>query len=121
MLTCDLSDYEGKVVDIIVAAKPKKSDVYCPIARIDNVAVYGLEGTFFTRLVDWNDGTDGSYKKAGVVLDYGMNSQKYVEPDTTNIDGEYFSGASKKIPNNTTTHKLKSENIGFFEIKVNVI
>ena len=95
MLTCDLSDYEGKVVDIIVAAKPKKSDVYCPIARIDNVAVYGLEGTFFTRLVDWNDGTDGSYKKAGVVLDYGMNSQKYVEPDTTNIDGEYFSGASK--------------------------
>lgn len=94
MLTCDLSDYVGKVVDIIVAAKPKQSDVLCPIAKIDNVAVYGQEGTFFTRLADFNDGTDGSYKKAGVVLDQGKSYSNFVEPDLTDVKGNNFSGGT---------------------------
>ena len=57
-LEIDLSAYEGQVVDLIVAAKPyatsgeegKKSDIYLPITKIDNVAVYGNDGTFYTRL-----------------------------------------------------------------------
>ena len=56
-LKIDLSAYEGQVVDVIVAAKPfrngstsEKNDIYLPIAKVDNVAVYGLNGTFYTRL-----------------------------------------------------------------------
>lgn len=49
-ITADLSAYEGEVVDVIFCAKPKTSDVYVPIARIDNVAVYGEYGTFYTRV-----------------------------------------------------------------------
>ena len=57
-LEIDLSAYEGQVVDVIVAAKPyatsgeegKKSDIYLPITKIDNVAVYGKTGTFYTRI-----------------------------------------------------------------------
>ena len=40
-LIIDLTDYVGKVVDLIVAAKPTGSDALCPVSRIDNVAVYG--------------------------------------------------------------------------------
>lgn len=56
-LAINLSAYEGQVVDVIVAAKPystssaaEKSDIYLPITKIDNVAVYGNDGTFYTRL-----------------------------------------------------------------------
>ena len=49
-LTADLSAYEGKVVDVIFAAKPNESDVYVPVGRIDNVAVYGETGTFYTHI-----------------------------------------------------------------------
>ena len=40
-LAADLSDYVGKTVDVIFAARPAGSDAMCPVARIDNVAVYG--------------------------------------------------------------------------------
>lgn len=40
-LIIDLTDYVGKVVDLIVVAKPNGSDALCPVSRIDNVAVYG--------------------------------------------------------------------------------
>ena len=56
-LKIDLSAYEGQVVDVIVAAKPyrmgnrsEKNDIYLPVAKVDNVAVYGEYGTFYTRL-----------------------------------------------------------------------
>lgn len=57
-LKIDLSAYAGQVVDIIVAAQPNNRFSYSPIARIDNVAVYGDgstdnpndRGTFFTRV-----------------------------------------------------------------------
>lgn len=40
-LIIDLTDYVGKVVDLIVVAKPTGSDALCPVSRIYNVAVYG--------------------------------------------------------------------------------
>lgn len=61
-LFIDLSAYEGQIVDVIVAAKPNfqyaginnitdaKTDIYLPIAKIDNVAVYGENGTFYSRI-----------------------------------------------------------------------
>ena len=56
-LKIDLSAYEGQVVDVIVAAKPyrmgnrnEKNDIYLPIAKIDNVGVYGDNGTFYSRI-----------------------------------------------------------------------
>lgn len=61
MLTADLSGHVGEVLDVIFAAKPNNSEVYVPIGRVDNVAVYGdptLEvgtagrgmGTFYTKM-----------------------------------------------------------------------
>ena len=50
-LKIDLSSYVGRVVDIIVAAKPNGSDALCPVSRIDNVAVYGESGTFYTKIL----------------------------------------------------------------------
>ena len=49
-LKANLSDYVGKTVDVIFGAKPTGSDVYCPVARVDNVAVYGANGTFYTQI-----------------------------------------------------------------------
>ena len=63
-ISIDLSAYKGQVVDIIVAAKPnylhnyvsrysgdpRTTDIHLPIAKIDNVAVYGATGTFYTHL-----------------------------------------------------------------------
>lgn len=57
-ITAELSSYVGQTVDVIFAAKSNVIDAYCPVARIDNVAVYGNgstdnsndRGTFFTRL-----------------------------------------------------------------------
>ena len=57
-LKIDLSAYAGQVVDIIVAAQPKNRFSYSPVARIDNVAVYGDgstdnpndRGTFVSRV-----------------------------------------------------------------------
>ena len=50
MLTANLSNYVGQCVDVIFAAKPVGSDVYVPVGRCDNVAVYGEKGTFYTRV-----------------------------------------------------------------------
>ena len=55
-LSIDLTDYVGKVVDLIVAAKPNGSDALCPVSRIDNVAVYGTGerdngmGLFYSKI-----------------------------------------------------------------------
>ena len=56
-LSINLSKYEGQVVDVIVGAKPTemynnsyKTEIYLPVAKIDNVAVYGNNGTFYTRV-----------------------------------------------------------------------
>ena len=56
-LKIDLSAYEGQVVDVIVAAKPHrqgsqgtKTGVYLPITKIDNVAVYGEDGLFYSNV-----------------------------------------------------------------------
>ena len=49
-LKIDLSEYTGKIVDVIVAAKPAKGGAYVPLGRVDNVAVYGSYGSFFTKI-----------------------------------------------------------------------
>ena len=49
-IQADLSAYVGEVVDVLFAAQPQGSDVYVPVARINNVAVYGNNGTFYTKL-----------------------------------------------------------------------
>lgn len=49
-LTANLSDYVGQTVDIIFAGKSRDNNTFCPVARIDNVAVYGDYGTFFVHL-----------------------------------------------------------------------
>lgn len=49
-LKIDLSEYTGKIVDVIVAAKPAKGGAYVPLGRVDNVAVYGDYGSFFTKI-----------------------------------------------------------------------
>ena len=49
-ITANLIAYEGQVVDIIFAAKSNLGGPLCPVGRIDNVAVYGVNGTFYTRL-----------------------------------------------------------------------
>ncbi len=46
----NLADFEGQVVDIIFGGRAEGSDVYCPIAKIDNVAVYGETGTFYSQI-----------------------------------------------------------------------
>ena len=76
-LKIDLSKHKGKVVDVIVAAKPYfhaehanrnvKTDIFLPVAKIDNVAVYGEKGTFYTHInevylggtVDYSEATHG--------------------------------------------------------------
>ena len=40
-LTADLSSYIGQTVDVIFAAKSKLGGPPCPVARIDNVSVWG--------------------------------------------------------------------------------
>lgn len=57
-LTANLSAFAGKTIDVIFAAKSNAGGPYCPIGKIDNVAVYGDgstdnpndRGTFFTRV-----------------------------------------------------------------------
>lgn len=77
-LTVDLSAYIGKAIDIIVAVKPKNSNIYCPVARVDNVAVYGENGSFYTQINQvFANGT-----ACTPTLSYANN-----------IKGKYFSGA----------------------------
>lgn len=90
----DLSAYAGQVVDVIVAVKPNfqgdktvKTDVYLPVAKVDNVAVYGENGTFYTSINN-------------VILDRVNDSGKYtyaqtLTPTMTHLNGDYFTGKSK--------------------------
>ena len=73
-LKIDLSKYVGQVVDVIVVAKPNGSDALCPVSRIDNVAVYGDNGTFYSRV-------------QGVVIDGVSITSTQV---TTHLDGTKF-------------------------------
>ena len=85
-IAADLSNYVGEVVDVIFAAKPIGSDVYCPIAKVDNVAVYGETGTFYTQINSvyfngaMNYSTDSTYGKA-------VNGTK-IEPTYFDVEGQ---------------------------------
>ena len=95
-LYVDLSAYAGQVLDVIVAVKPNfqgdstkslKTDIYLPIAKVDNVAVYGENGTFYTSINN-------------VILDRVNDSNRspYVQtltPTMTHLNGDYFTGKSK--------------------------
>ena len=41
VLTIDLSEYAGQLVNMMVAAKPNGKDALCPLAKIDNISVCG--------------------------------------------------------------------------------
>ena len=57
-LTIDLSEYEGKVVNVIVAAKPIGNAQFCPVAKINSVAIQG-DRIFYTRIAKVKiDGTE---------------------------------------------------------------
>ncbi len=84
-LYVDLSAYAGQVLDVIVAVKPNfqgdstkslKTDIYLPIAKVDNVSVYGEDGTFYTKI-------------NSVKLD-----EVEITPTLTHIDNTYFTGKS---------------------------
>lgn len=62
-LKADLTDYVGKTVDIIFGAKPTDSDVYCSVARVDNVAVYGnnTSATYITSVTIGGTTVDPTY------------------------------------------------------------
>lgn len=85
-LSIDLTDYVGKVVDLIVAAKPNRSDALCPVSRINNVAVYGSGerdngmGLFYSK-ISW------------VKLDSTNLQGVQAYPDT--VDSTVFSGQSQ--------------------------
>ena len=102
-LTANLSAFAGKTIDVIFAAKSNAGGPYCPIGKIDNVAVYGDgstdkpndRGTFFTRvnkiIVDgatvspftakYSDGTTLTYLdkwNLGTNLGYGGDHDEYL-------------------------------------------
>ena len=53
-LSVPLEEYVGQVVDVMVAVKPNYSSALCPIGRVDNVAVYGENNSFYTKLLSVN-------------------------------------------------------------------
>ena len=95
-ISADLTKYIGEVVDVIFAAKPIDSDVYVPVGRIDNVGVYGKDGTFHTRIEGvYFDGTsvapikdshDGSSlaRRDKWFLDFAEPSYSIYEPYNVN-------------------------------------
>ena len=93
-LTIDLSKYVGQVVDVIVAAKPTamyketlKSDIYLPVAKIDSVAVYGENGTFYSRLINVSlQQTDGTSTTVTRVHE-GVDGKLLNGKDKWNIPG----------------------------------
>ena len=90
-LTVDLSEYIGQVVDIIVAAKPQGSDALCPVSRIDNVAVYGDSGTFYTKILGVTAGSTA------------------LTPTYFHIDKTVLNGVTK----NVTTDALAQWNLNY--------
>ena len=83
-ISANLSAYEGQVVDVLFAAKPNKSDVYVPVAKVDNVAVYGEYGTFYTRvhrvIIDGrtNENLSGDVNVEEIEQTHSYNSNDYL-------------------------------------------
>lgn len=88
MLTANLSKYKGEVVDVIFAAKPNGSDVYVPVGRIDNVAVYGATGTFYTHI---------NSVRLGGTLDYSEEPSYGKAVGGTLIEPDYFDVEGKPL------------------------
>ena len=105
-LSIDLSEYVGKVLDIVVAAKGTRGR-YCPIAKIDNVAVYGDPtkpagelgagmGPFYTRHYSVKVGTtsitpitnalDGTYLNGKSTWNIGFDHRSYTPYEPYNVD-----------------------------------
>ena len=102
-ISADLSAYEGEVVDVIFCAKPKTSDVYVPIARIDNVAVYGEQGTFYTRvhrvIIDGRTNEDPKgIQKAELTQKSEDSSGAGLNFVNTKWDLSYVENGTKKYP-----------------------
>ena len=121
-LTANLSNYAGQVVDVIFAAKPNESDVYVPVGRIDNVAVYGETGTFYTHINSLTiDGQiiDPTYFDVDNEPLNHVTSGGTVAPqwnlDYTEIDGEEFSYTIFE-PNN-----VNAMNARLYNNKLNVV
>ena len=88
ILTVDLSEYIGSVVDIIVAAKPKDSDALCPVSRIDNVGVYGDPDSSDSAL----NGMGTFYSKVSSVELNGVEVTNHVSKAP---DGIFLNGKSQ--------------------------
>ena len=108
-IAADLSDYVGKTVDVIFAARPTGSDAMCPVARIDNVAVYGDPskapgtkgagpGPFYSRyyritvgstlITPTTDAIDGTYLngKSSWNIDVGFDQRSYTPYEPYNVN-----------------------------------
>ena len=109
-IAADLSDYVGKTVDVIFAAKPAGSDALCPVARIDNVAVYGDPskaagtkgagpGSFYSRYYRITVGStvieddqlatnalDGTYLNGKSAWNIGFDHRSYTPYEPYNVD-----------------------------------
>lgn len=80
-LGVDLSSYQGRIVDVIVAAKPAAGGAYVPLGRVDNVAVYGEYGSSFTKINNlYAKGYDGKTNEGGNLVG--------------DVDTEYTNGVS---------------------------
>ena len=90
-LSVPLGEYVGQVVDVIVAVKPNQSYALCPVGRVDNVAVYGENNSFYTKLLNVTIG--GST----------------VTPTYLGVDGKPLNMVSK----NTTTGITAQWDIGY--------
>ena len=117
-LAIDLSDYVGEVIDVIVAAKGRRGR-YCPVARIDNVAVYGDPskapgtkgagpGPFYTRHYSVKVGTtsitpttnalDGTSLNYTTVWNIGYDKSAYASYEPYNVN--YMNARSFTAANN---------------------
>ena len=80
-LTIDLSEYEGKVVNVIVAAKPANNALFCPVAKINSVSVFG-DRIFYNRVT--------TIEVDGVMLD-GIVTYDGFNLNTTIINASSYS------------------------------
>lgn len=119
-LKIDLSAYAGQTIDVIVGAK-SSTGAYCPIAKLDNVAVYGDastdapndRGTFYTRVesIKINDtavpsvttdvfGATMSHANWGAALNLEGTAITSLEPYHTNIiSTRMYNNVVNQIPN----------------------
>ena len=105
-IAADLSDYVGKTVDVIFAARPTNSDAMCPVARVDNVAVYGDPskaagtrgagpGPFYSRyyritvgstlITPTTDALDGTRLNRASVWNIGFDYRSYTPYEPYNV------------------------------------